>query len=109
VTAAERNKGARGEREVAAVLRGFDLGSAVQRAAGGTVQLHGDLTGAPGVFISVKRQEALRLPLWLRQAADEAPDESVPVVAFRQNRGEWYAVLPLRDLARLLDLARLSP
>jgi hypothetical protein len=26
----------------------------------------------------------------------------VPVVAFRQNRGEWYAALPLASLAELM-------
>lgn len=100
---AERDKGARGEREVCDVLRSFGV------AADRTVQnsglyLRGDITGVPGYHVEVKRQETLRLPTWLRQAADEC-GECVPVVAFRQNRGDWFAALPLRDLARLLGAA----
>ena len=97
---AERDKGARGEREVATILRAFGL--EVDR----TVQnsgyfLRGDITGVEGYHVEVKRQETLRVPTWIRQAEDECGD-LVPVIAFRQNHGEWYAALPLRDLARVL-------
>lgn len=97
---AERAKGIVGEREVADLLRSFEL--PVDR----TVQnsgffLRGDLTGVEGFHIEVKRHETLRLPTWIRQAESECGD-AVPVVAFRQNRGQWYATLPLRDLARLI-------
>jgi hypothetical protein len=141
MSASERRKGARGEREVAAVLRahGLPVDRTVQQSG---IYLRGDLTGVPGYHFEVKRQEALRLPLWLRQAeADALPATKclacegmghviaesgtlarcdqcggrgatggdVPVVTFRQNQGRWYATLPLDDLAKLLDLARLSP
>jgi hypothetical protein len=101
----EREKGKSGEREVAGILREFDL--PVDRTVHNSAYfLRGDLTGVEGYHFEVKRQEVLRLPTWLRQAADEAGD-AVPVVTWRQNRGEWYAALPLRDLARLLALANL--
>ncbi len=109
---AERAKGARGEREVAAVLRARRL--PVDRTArqGGLV-VRGDLTGVPGYHFEVKRQETLRLPAWLRQMErDVAGTENVPVLVFRTNTrgpvGEWHAVVRLRDLAKLLDLARLT-
>ena len=54
------------------------------------------------LFSECKRQERIQLPAWLRQAKAEAPAGTVPVVAFRQNRGELYACLPLRDLLRLV-------
>jgi Holliday junction resolvase len=38
----------------------------------------------------------------LEATGDEAPQGTVPVVAFRQNRGEWYAALPLESLAELV-------
>ncbi len=114
---AERDKGARGEREVAAVLRahGLLVDRTVQQSG---LYLRGDLTGVPGYHFEVKRQETLRLPLWIRQARDECGD-AVPVVVFRRNKraadkisewtlGEWHAVLSLHDLAKLLDLARLT-
>lgn len=97
----ERIKGAAGEREVAAIFRarGFDCD---RTPNSGGLRFRGDLYGNVPVHIEVKRQEVLRLPLWLRQAADEA-GERVPVVAFRQSRGEWYAALPLDALAELLE------
>jgi Holliday junction resolvase len=105
---AERDKGARGEREVAAVLRahGLAVDRTIQQSG---IYLRGDLTGVPGYHFEVKRQEALRLPLWLRQVSRDAPPGSTPVLAFRQSNEQWYAVLALADLAKLLDLARLSP
>lgn len=103
LSASERTKGARGEREVADVLRSFGL-PADRTVHNSGLYLRGDLTGVEGYHVEVKRQETLRLPTWLRQAADECGD-CVPVVAFRQNRGEWYATLPLRDLARLIATA----
>jgi Holliday junction resolvase len=107
VGASERTKGVRGEREVAAVLRahGLPCDRTIQQAG---VFVRGDLTGVPGYHFEVKRQEVLRLPTWLRQAAAEAPAEAVPVVTWRQSKGHWYATLPLNELAHLLDLARLA-
>lgn len=103
----ERDKGARGEREVADVFRaaGFD----VERTPNsGGLRYAGDLYGDTPCHVEVKRQETLRLPLWLRQAADEAGDGAIPVVAFRQSRGEWYAALPLVALVGLLASRRQS-
>lgn len=106
MSATERAKGVRGEQEVASVLRAFGLpcDRTVQNSG---FYVRGDLTGVDGYHVEVKRQETLRLPLWMRQAQEEAGD-AVPVVTWRQNRGEWYAALPLRDLARLLALANLE-
>lgn len=104
---AERDKGARGEREVAAVLRAHHL-PAVRTPNSGGLTVRGDLTGVPGYHFEVKRQETLRLPLWIRQANAEAGTADVPVVVWRTNRGPWRADLPLHALAKLLDLARLT-
>lgn len=104
MSASERTKGRRGEQEVAALFRSFGL-PADRTVHNSAVFIKGDLSGVEGYHVEVKRQETLRLPTWLRQAEDECGD-AVPVVAFRQNRGEWYAALPLRDLARLLAVDR---
>jgi hypothetical protein len=53
------------------------------------------------IHSEVKRAERLKLPEWLRQARDEAPQGTIPVVAFRQNRSEWYVALRLSDLVEL--------
>lgn len=105
MSATERAKGIRGEREVADLLRSF--GMPVDRTVhNSALFIRGDLTGVEGYHFEVKRQETLRVPTWLRQAAADCGD-AVPIVTFRQSRGEWYAALPLRDLARLLANSRL--
>lgn len=102
--ASERDKGARGEREVAAIFRahGFDC-DRVPNSGG--LRLKGDLYGDLPVHVEVKRQERLQLWQWLGQARDEAGD-GVPLVAFRRNGSEWYAALPLAALADLLKRMR---
>lgn len=96
----ERDKGARGEREVAERFRlaGFDCDRAPNS---GGLRFRGDLYGELPCHVEVKRQEVLRLWEWLRQAELDA-DGRMPVVAFRRNAGRWYATLPLDDLVNLL-------
>jgi Holliday junction resolvase len=98
MAASSRRKGLKGEQEVARLLRAH--GKVVRRLGG-----KGDVLTAFGttypLHLEVKRAERLKLPEWLRQAQAEAPDGNVPVVAFRQNNGEWYACLPLAALVEL--------
>lgn len=108
MSASERRKGASGEREVVALLRAHNLPvDRTGRQSG--ISVRGDLTGVPGYHFEVKRQETLRVPSWLRQAREDAQNGDVPVVAFRQSGQEWHVLLPLADLARLLDLAAVTP
>lgn len=102
MAASSRRKGLKGEAEVARLWRaaGFEV-RGLEGAGDHLVVCAGGLV----IHSEVKRAERLKLPEWLRQARDEAPPGTVPVVAFRQNRGEWYAVLPLADLATLLASA----
>lgn len=97
----QRDKGRKGEAEVAAIFR----------AAGLTVRgLEGSgdhlIVGAPdsGLVLhsEVKRQETARPWAWWEQASSEAPTGTVPVVAFRRNRSPWLAIVNLEQLARLL-------
>jgi hypothetical protein len=50
-----------------------------------------------GLAIEVKRQENLRLGSWLKQARGSAQG-SIPVVAYRQNRGSWKCVVEMTPL-----------
>lgn len=97
----ERDKGTRGELEVAAIFRSYGFDCDRVPNSGG-LRIKGDLYGNVPVHVEVKRQENLRLPLWLRQAAAEA-GHRIPVVAFRQNHGEWYAALPLDELVPMIQ------
>ena len=100
-----RNKGARGELEVQAILiehgyknvtRGFASG-----ASGG-----GDLVGGPhGWHWEVKRTETTRPWDWISQANEAKAEHEVPVVAFRRSRSDWHAIMPLDELVRLIKKA----
>lgn len=94
-----RRKGVKGEREVAVAFERAGLPVRGLESSGDHL-----IVCPAGVTLHVecKRQERLQLPIWLRQAADEAPAGTVPVVAFRQNRGEWFATLPLAQLAAIV-------
>ncbi|MGH2997825.1 MAG: hypothetical protein ACRDNM_00855 [Gaiellaceae bacterium] len=97
---AQRDKGKRGEREVAAILRahGFDA-----RRDG---RLDSDLVhDVAGYHIEVRRRETLALPAWTRDAEQTAAGR-VPVVVHRRNAEGWYASLPFDALARLLAIER---
>lgn len=103
----ERDKGRKGEAEVAALWR----------VAGGEVRgLEGvgdHLVITPGLFgptihSEVKRQETARVWAWWEQASSEAPLGTMPVVHLRRNRSPWLALVDAATLAGLLcELARL--
>jgi Holliday junction resolvase len=98
MSAATRRKGLTGEREVADRVQdaGWELRG---------LESSGDwlaLRGAHTLHLEVKRQERLKVPEWLKQAALEAPIGVPPVVCFRQSHGEWYAALRLDDLMGLI-------
>lgn len=101
----ERRKGVGGEREVAAIyaaagltVRGLEGAGDHLVVCGAGLTLHSE----------VKRQETARPWQWLAQAEAEAPAGTVPVVAFRRSRGQWYAMLTLEDLAAIVAGAAAS-
>ena len=101
MSAAQRDKGARAELEVAKVFQaaGFDC-NRVPNSGG--LRIKGDLYGDVPAHVEVKRAERLCIPEWWRQAQGEAPEGVLPVLAFRQSRGEWLAAVPLPALVALL-------
>ena len=89
-----REKGKRGERELAKRLReyGYECrrGQQYSGAAGDA-----DVTGLPGIHIEVKRTESLRLYDALSQAKADAREGELPAVMHRKNNCEWVAIMPL--------------
>lgn len=88
-----RNKGATGERELAALLTDA-LGFVVQRKLG-QARDGGDDIQVGQYRIEVKRREALRLDEWCKQVEDASQPDDVPVVAYRRNGQPWRVVVPL--------------
>jgi hypothetical protein len=96
----EREKGRKGEGEVARVYRSAGLEVRGLESGGDHLAVSG-LGGAVRLHSEVKRQETARPWAWWEQASTEAPQGTVPVVAFRRNRSPWLALLELAELAEL--------
>lgn len=90
-----RDKGKRGEREVAGLLRsyGYDARRGVQYHGG---EDSPDVVGLKGMHIEVKRTETLRLYDALSQSKADAGDD-MPIVIHRRNNSEWIVIQPLSD------------
>lgn len=98
MTAASRNKGLKGEREVAALWQRY--GFAVRGLEGAGDHL---VIAANGFTIhsEVKRRERINLWEVWKQTAGECPPGVMPVLAARRNNMSWLAVTWLDDLAIL--------
>ena len=95
-----RDKGKRGEREIALVLRehGFEARRGQQYCgANGDA----DVIGVPGLHIEVKRTEKFRMYEALDQARNDAIEDELPVVFTRKNNCDWVACLRLDDFMEL--------
>jgi len=96
MSAFSRNKGKRGERSVAALIRDL-LGCDAQRR----VRQHdgdSDVLGVPGWSIEVKDCADLRLPEWWRQAVEQAGPHEIPCLWFKVPRKGWRVRWPLSCL-----------
>ena len=109
-----REKGARGERELAEFLRahGYDTRRGQQYSgANGDA----DVVGLPGIHIECKRVEKTAINDWLEQAVADASIESVvddkivlPAVFHRQNynpkkaiKGMWKVTMLAEDFLKI--------
>ena len=90
-----REKGKRGEREVASLLReyGYDAHRGQQYKGGSDSP---DVVGLDGIHIEVKRTERLDLYGALSQSKSDAGEDR-PVVIHRKNNSEWVVIQPLSD------------
>jgi hypothetical protein len=100
VSRAQRDKGARGENEYAALLSEA-LGMPIRRKLGQARDGGDDIEVGP-FRIEVKRREALRIDAWCEQVEACAGPGQIPVVAYRRNGQEWRVVLRNDDFLRLM-------
>jgi len=97
-----RDKGVRGEREVAEMLEAAGFGVRGLEGLGDHLALK-EVRGHPLVLhVEVKRQETLQPDKWSRQAEAETPTGAVPVVAYRRNHEPWRVTLRLDEFLRLV-------
>ena len=100
MTINSRDKGKRGELELAHKLKayGYDARRGQQYCgANGDA----DVVGLPGVHIEAKRTEKFKLYDALAQAKADAKPGEKPAVFHRKNNCEWVVVMPLSDWIEL--------
>lgn len=100
-----REKGKRGEREIANILkeRGYDAKRGVQYQGSPDSP---DVVGLPGVHIEVKRSERLDLYDAIEQSKRDSGDNEMPAVFHRKNGKDWVAILRLEDFLKLYEGTR---
>jgi len=96
-----RAKGAKGERELAEILR--EHGYTARRGQ----QFSGangdpDVVGLPGYHIECKRVEKLNLEAAVDQSIRDARDGETPIVVHRKNRRPWLVTLLLADFLKII-------
>lgn len=92
---ASREKGKRGERELASILReeyGWDCRRGQQFSGSNG---DADVVGLDGIHIECKRVERLNVQDAIDQAVRDARDGELPVVFFRYNNCEWNVAMKL--------------
>ena len=96
----QREKGKRGERELARVLRSMGVDSrrtAQHCGKAGTA----DVDAWPGVHVECKRVESLNVGKAIDQSIRDCPDGSVPIVCHRRSSQPWLVTVRLSDLEAL--------
>lgn len=91
-----REKGKRGEEELANYLKGkgYDARRGQQYAGANGDP---DVIGLPGIHIECKRVEKLNLDAALEQSVRDARAGEIPVVIHRKNRQPWRITMKLSD------------
>ena len=97
-----RQKGARGEREVAHKLQEV-LGIECRRGQQFSGLEGDDVVGWDGVHIESKFVEALNLQKAMEQSERDAGTDEVPVVIHKKNRKDMLITVRVDDLIRFSD------
>lgn len=97
-----RAKGARGERELANVLKeyGYDTRRGQQYSgANGDA----DVVGLPHIHIECKRVEKLNIDKAMQQSMEDSRENEVPVVIHRKDRQRWLVTMTLDEWMRFYE------
>ena len=92
-----RDKGKRGEQQLARILRSEGFGGARRGQQYSGANGDADVVGLPGIHAEVKRTERTDLYGWIAQADADALDGEIPAVFHRKNNSPWLAVMHLED------------
>ena len=91
-----REKGARGERELARALKeyGYDCRRGQQYCGSNG---DADVLGLPGLHIECKRVERLEIGAAMGQSIRDAREDELPAVMHRRNNCPWLVTMRLED------------
>lgn len=101
-----RQKGARGERELAEYLRSYGYEARRGQQYSGA-NGDADVVGLPGFHIECKRVEHLDLYGAVEQSARDAKESAeIPIVCHRKDRREWLVTMKLNDFMGVINEQR---
>lgn len=110
-----KDKGYRGEVEVAKLLASHGLTEAVRHPGSGAIDAFPGDCRLTGFCPEVKYQQRWDVPGWIRQAWAAARGGAIPVVIFRRNKsgndpcGEWHVIEPAESwAARVAEVRELQ-
>ena len=98
----QRDRGAAGERELAAKLKlytGLDIRRRCRQHPGDS-----DVLGVDGWAIECKRTATLSLDPWWKQTIDQCREGESPVLMYRKDRHGWRVRCHLVDILERLHL-----
>ena len=96
----EREKGKRGEREVANILKenGYDARRGQQFSGQNG---DADVVGMDGYHLEVKYQETTKVWEWYEQSKADARAGEIPLVIYRRSRSPWMVTMTLVDFLKI--------
>lgn len=95
-----KEKGKRGEREIAKILRdaGYDTKRGQQFCG---INGDADVIGLPHIHIEVKRVERLNIYDAMSQSIRDAKAYEMPTVMHRTNNRDWLVTMPLDEWLKI--------
>lgn len=96
-----RDKGARFEREVAAMLKRHEFYDARRGQQYSGVNGDADVIGLSGIHIEAKRCEKLYPYDWMEQSKRDAKEGEIPIVVFKKNRHEVLVQMTFESFMKL--------
>lgn len=95
-----REKGKRGERNLASTLRGYGYDTRRGQQFSGA-NGDADVVGLNGIHIECKWVEKLNVLDAMAQSKRDAKDGEIPVVMHKKNHTEWFVTMTLEDWIKL--------
>ena len=95
-----KNKGKRGELELANILKTYGYNARRGQQYCG-VSGDADVIGLPGIHIEVKRVEKLNIDNAVDQSCNDASIGELPIVLHRKNRRPWLVTMTFIDWMEL--------